>query len=359
MAQLDADTVPRETILEKNDHTHNSANMIDQLPILEVPPSSLENGFFLRETGTNLAHVRLLAEVASSAELPPILVQQESSRIVDGMHRLEVAKLRGSEYIRARFINCTDEEAFILAIKSNTLHGLPLSRADRIFGAKRILAWHPDWSDRAIGADSGLSAKTIASLRERSDDAAQQVSMRLGRDGKRRPISSTEGRKRAADYITARPDAPLREVAREARVSLGTVQDVRARMLRGADPVVLGRKKAHLEGVPNASAKTGPVDPGSPADSFPVREIRGDAQQASWSAISPKLANDPSLKYSEGGKAFFRWMAQHAVQRGEWKEFIDAIPPHWLKDVSSIAEGMRDEWNEFADLLMRRQNRSA
>ncbi len=337
-------------------HPYDPIDRIDQLPVSDVPLSSLERGFFLRGGGTDPAHVKLLADAASSNELPPILAQKNSSRIVDGMHRFEAAKLRGENSIRARFINCTDEDAFILAVRSNTLHGLPLSRADRIFGAKRILTLHSDWSDRAVGVTTGLSAKTIAGLRRRSTDGIQQFGKRLGRDGKRHPLAGSEGRRRAADYITARPDASLREIAREADVSLGTVQDVRARMRRGADPITLGRHRSPLEQVAN------PPTTGEPAGWSPSRtaksprDMRRDAQQATWAAVASKLANDPSLRYTEYGRAFFRWMALFAMHAAEWREFIDAVPAHWLKDISLIADNVTEEWREFAEQLRGRQN---
>ena len=112
--------------------------MLDHLPEVSIPISSLLPAFYLRQAGTDAAHVRLLADAASSVKLPSILVQKRSSRIIDGMHRIEVAKLRGEWQISARIVDCTDEEALVLAVKANTLHGLPLSRADRISGAKRI-----------------------------------------------------------------------------------------------------------------------------------------------------------------------------------------------------------------------------
>jgi hypothetical protein len=36
-------------------------------------------------------------------KLPPILVHRATNRIIDGMHRLEAAKLRGDETISVRF----------------------------------------------------------------------------------------------------------------------------------------------------------------------------------------------------------------------------------------------------------------
>jgi ParB-like chromosome segregation protein Spo0J len=336
-----------------DDGGYDSIYLIDSLPVTDVPLSSLQQGFFLRGAGTDPAHVKLLADAATSSELPPILVQKSNSRIIDGMHRIEAAKLRGEKSISARLVNCTDEDAFILAVKSNTLHGLPLSRTDRIFGAKRILSWHPDWSDRAVGVASGLSAKTVANLRRRSQDGAQHVGKRLGRDGKRRPLAGADGRLRAAEYILARPDASLREIAREADVSLGTVQDVRARMRRGADPTTAGQQRSSAE--PLGAPEDGAAAASAPADHPGLRAGRSSAHQPTWTTISAKLANDPSLKYSEGGRSFIRWMGLRAMQAREWREFIDAIPAHWRNDVRLIADSMQEEWHEFSDQLRRRE----
>jgi ParB-like chromosome segregation protein Spo0J len=351
-------------------HGYDSIDTVDQLPVRDIPLNSLGRGFFLRGTGTDRAHVQMLTEVASFSELPPVLVQRNSLRVIDGMHRLEAAKARGEQFIRARVINCTDNDAYILAVKANTLHGLPLSRADRVSSARRILDWHPDWSDRAIGMACGLSAKTVASIRRDSADEIQQFAKRLGRDGKRRPVTALEGRKRAAGYITSRPEASLREVARETDVSLGTVQDVRSRMRRGLDPVNASsdRRLAAPAGVPvirpvPADQPARPAVPGAepqagrptlvPSRISPPHSRR--APQVSWPQIAPKLAGDPSLRYTDGGRAFLRWMMAHLANSGDWRQFADSVPPHWLDDISAVAERASEEWRDFAEHLKSRQ----
>jgi hypothetical protein len=350
--------------------------LIDQLPEVSVPVSSLVPGFHLRQDGTDAAHVRLLADAAGSARLPSILVQRCGTRIIDGMHRVEVAKLRGEWNIRARIVDCTDEEALVLAVKSNTLHGLPLTRADRISSAKRILADHADWSDRSVAVITGLSAKAIASLRNSSTGEIPFSGKRLGRDGKRRPIVPSEGRRRAAEYISAHPDASLREVARETDVSLGTVHDVRERMRLGHEqhghvPGRPARQAAAAQtelapagGPGPATAETAPAGPapagrapaGPVVTSPPIRSIHAavaarGAQRVAWSAVAAKLAGDPTIRYTEGGRAFLRWMSGHSMQSDEWREFVDAIPQHWLDEVSRIAVSMSEEWRQFADRL--------
>jgi ParB-like chromosome segregation protein Spo0J len=333
-------------------------SMIDQLPEVSVPVSSLVPGFYLRQAGTDATHVRLLADAASAVKLPPILVQKRGLRIIDGMHRVEAAKLRGKWDVCARIVDCADEEALVLAVKSNTLHGLPLSRNDRISGAKRILATHPDWSDRSVAEVTGLSAKSIASLRNASTGDAQFCGKRLGRDGKRRPVAGADGRHRAAEYINAHPEASLREVARETDVSLGTAHDVRDRIRRGVD-YATGKSALTDERRAEGSDKDVTVSSRFTARSISIRPDTSNVKQLAWSAVSPKLANDPSLRYTEGGRAFVRWMAKHSMQADEWREFVDAIPQYWLENVCEIAAGMRDEWRLFAEQLINKQQEAS
>jgi ParB-like chromosome segregation protein Spo0J len=353
-------------------NSYDSLDAVDQLPVRDIPLNSLGRGFFLRGTGTDKTHVQMLVEVASFSELPPILLQRDTLRIIDGMHRLEAAKARGEKSIRARLINCTDNDAYIMAVKANTLHGLPLSRTDRVSSARRILDWHPDWSDRAIGVATGLSAKTVAGIRRDCADEVQQFTKRLGRDGKRRPVTALEGRKRAAEYITARPDASLREVARETDVSLGTVQDVRSRMRRGLDPVagsgdqrpatILAETAPDpaIRPVPAAAPAAGHVNQKSARPALlPTRILsqhgRRAFQRPTWPQIAPKLAGDPSLRYTEGGRAFMRWMTMHMTNAGQWRDFVESVPSHWLDDISAVAEQASEEWRVFAEHLRSRQ----
>jgi hypothetical protein len=338
------------------------ARIMEQLPEVSIPVSSLGPAFHLRQSGTDIAHVRMLADTADHAKLPPILVQKRSSRIIDGMHRVEVARLRGEWRIRALLVDCTDEEALVLAVRSNTLHGLPLSRADRISGAKRILANHSDWSDRALAEIAGLSAKSIASLRNSTTSDTQPHVKRLGRDGKRRPVVAGEGRQRAADYINAHPEASLRQVARETDVSIGTVYDVRERLRRGVLHVaeVSPSRARQAESDSTRTPALAAADhPASSPRTLPMRRVAGNPRQFAWAAISAKLAGDPALRYTEGGRAFLRWMSTHSMQADEWREFIDAVPLRWLGEVGQMAASMTEEWRQFADQLRLKQEEAS
>lgn len=354
---------------------------LEQLPACDVLVSALSAGLSLRQSGTDAAHIQLLVDAAGSAELPPILVQIDGYRIIDGLHRLEAARLRGDSSIKARFVGCSDSEALVIAMKANSSHGLPLSKTDRVSGAQRVLGSHPDWSDRAVARITGLSAKTIASLREKSGEGTPLDGKRIGRDGRRRPVGPGEGRLRAAEYIAEHPNAPLRQVARETDVSLGTVHDVSARLRRGESPERSGRRTpdaaaqplrsvppVQLSGEPSrpASAVPGGADSGGAAqvplrvapsiNSAPQRRNSTDEIPA-WTTVAAKMAADPTIRYTAGGREFLRWMQLHAAEPDDgWRELIDAVPAHWLGVIAPIAERIGKEWSLLAEGLKTKQD---
>jgi len=336
----------------------------EMLPARDVPVDALSPGPHLRQGGTNSAHVQLLIDAASSSELPPILVQEDGWRLIDGAHRLEAAKLRGDHTIRARFLDCTDSEALVLAMKANTSHGLPLAKTERISGAKQVLTAHADWSDRAIAGITGLSAKTIASLRSRSPGALDPGTKRVGRDGRQRPVTAGDGRRRAAEYISANPNATLRQVARETDVSLGTVHDVSARLRRGVSPERGGHHGGGRLAIHPIDRTTAPAPAITPAiiravapatAPTPLRRKNHTDPPPTWAGIAAKVANDPAIRYTDGGKEFLRWMALHASDPDRWRDFAATIPAHWHGVIAPIAESISKEWTQFADRLNTRQ----
>src|SRR5437868_3424947 len=72
-------------------------------PAITVPIDSLLPARTPRLAGEDDSHIRMLAETEN--ELPPILVCRRSFRVIDGMHRLRAARLRGAETIKVRFVD--------------------------------------------------------------------------------------------------------------------------------------------------------------------------------------------------------------------------------------------------------------
>ncbi|WP_328565130.1 nuclease [Streptomyces coelicoflavus] len=365
-----------ESVETSSAHSEFDPRNFEQLPAREVPVTALSGGVFLRQGGTDAAHVRLLVDAAESAELPPILVQLDGCRVIDGLHRLEAARLMGDDSIRARFLDCSNSEALVIAMQANGAHGLPLAKADRVAGAQRVLGSHPDWSDRAIAGVTGLSAKTVASLRERSAIATPLGGKRVGQDGRRRPVDAGEGRRRAAEYIAAHPNAPLRQVARATDVSLGTVHDVSARLRRGEGPERGGRQPqaARPQHVRAVRSVPPPGEPAAPAeqvadgthraalrvaaapDAAPPQRRNHTDTPPTWGEVVAKMAADPAVRYTADGRELLRWMQAHAAEPGEdWRRLVDAVPPHWLGVVGPIAEHIGSQWCLLAERLKARQ----
>ncbi len=113
-----------------------------------------------RVRGQDAGHAHALRE--NLPDLPAILVNRRTMRVIDGMHRLSAARLAGAGTIRAEFIDTDERTAFLLAVRANTRRGLPLSLADREAAAERILSWYPYWSDRSIAAIAGRLVKDPA-----------------------------------------------------------------------------------------------------------------------------------------------------------------------------------------------------
>ncbi|WP_443052099.1 ParB/RepB/Spo0J family partition protein [Streptomyces sp. NBC_00250] len=292
----------------------------------------------------------MLAE--SDKPFPPIVVHRPTLQVVDGMHRVRASLLRGAERIDARFVDGDERDLFLLAVRLNITHGLPLSRADRRAAAARILRSHPQWSDRAIAEATGLAAKSISAIRRDSVAADTTLNVRIGRDGKRRPLSSIEGRKSASELIKARPGTPLRQIAKEAGISLGTAADVRSRVLRGEDPVPQGRTR-----VSRASAARRPVTTVTtelPAPAAATRSVESPAQR-DVATMMRILLSDPSLRFNEGGRSLLRWLSGHVLESREAQTVADEAPSHCVGTIADLARKCGESWLELAEQLDRRQ----
>ena len=127
---------------------------------------------------------------------------------------------------------------------------------------------------------------------------------------------------------------------------------MRDRLRRGTDPV------AERHGSPPPDAPQAPAAlPGRPPaqSSTSVRVKRQHARPLTWAEVSSKVTNDPAVRYTDGGRAFLRWMACHATATDEWTEFVDAIPVHWLGDIGLIAASISEEWRRFAEWVSDRE----
>jgi hypothetical protein len=254
-------------------------------------------------------------------------------RIIDGFHRVRAAKRKGLHEI-SDILDGSLESAFIVAVEANVTHGLPLSIGDRRAAAATILQTHSDWSDRAIAAAStGLSAKTVSAIRCATAENPQS-NKRVGKDGRVRPLNTSVGRQHAAQLLSSRPNASLREIAKAAGISTGTVRDVRERLRRGEDVVPIPRcqNRVAARGGGRKQSTAADTNTDVPADVKPV-------------LLS--LSRDPALRMSEVGRQLLRWLHFHAVSSSELTHIAESVPYHcvdrlvdWLTVAQPIGRGL-------------------
>ncbi|MFB7874098.1 ParB/RepB/Spo0J family partition protein [Nocardia sp. NPDC056064] len=284
----------------------------------------------VRVEGEDPEHIARLAAVETP--LPAIIVCRRSMRVIDGMHRVAAIRLRGHTEIDAMFFDGTESEAFALSVKANVSHGLPLSAADRRSVAKRMLTTNPEWSDRAIAKCAGLSAGVVASIRRGMENGGVTPRVRVGRDGRARPLDPEQGRRRAAQLLQEKPNASLREIARAAGISPTTARAVRAQFELGGSP--------QMDRVVRREQRS---------------TITGDSAQPSAAALSA-LQRDPSLRLTESGRMLLRLLSGRSMEPREWEEMIAGIPPHQVELIARMARAYASDWSRFADRLAARKN---
>lgn len=310
---------------------------------VRVPVLSLRPGNSPRLKGEDKAHVARLAEL--DAPLPPILVDQSTMRVIDGMHRLQAASLRGQDEIEVIFFTGSDADIFLRAVEENISHGLPLSRQDRRAAATRIIQSWPELSDRAIARSTGLSPKTVSEIR-RSADQVPDVEARVGRDGRTRPLDHSEGRIRAAEFLAAQPTASLRQAARVARISPATAKDVRLRMLRGESPLnVKGAEPAVTP--PTQTAAQGENQP------RPATRIPGANSPDPLGAVG-QMTRDPSIRQNQQGRVLLQLLRANATGVQDLYSLVTAVPPHRVATVGQLARQYASMWTHFAEELKER-----
>jgi len=296
-----------------------------------VPVSLVQLGELPRVNGVNAEYADVLAKL--DVRLPPIIVHRATMRVIDGAHRLRAAELGAREHIEARFFDGDEHDAFVLAVEANAANGLPLSLTDRKVAAARIILTHPNRSDRWIAQVTGLAATTVGSIRKCSSVEDVRSNARIGRDGRLRPLDSSEGRRLAGELMLADPNRSLRDIAKAAGIAPSTVLDVRNRMGLGKDLVPAQRKSASPAGAGSGQRSV-------TAEAVPDRDPV---------TIMQTLRRDPSLRFSEAGRTLLRWLDAHIVANQATVPPVAGIPGHCLPTIADLARHNARFWVAFSE----------
>ena len=125
----------------------------------------------------------------------------------------------------------------LVALSTSALSDDALDKRERQQAVRRILRAHPEWADRRIGHLCRISPRAVARIRSRlmetfGGEAIGLADVRVGRDGRVRPLDAGAKRERIAHAVAECPDASLRSIARMVGVSPETVRSVRANLVQ-------------------------------------------------------------------------------------------------------------------------------
>ncbi|MET8690828.1 ParB/RepB/Spo0J family partition protein [Streptomyces sp. NPDC004732] len=289
--------------------------------IIRIPINMLRDADSPRLAGIDQDHVRTLA--ACTDKLPPIVVHRSTMKVIDGMHRLTVARLNGQETIEVRYFEGSNREAFLLAVELNMKHGLALALSDRKKSAMKILESFPEWSDRAVAVKTGLSGKTVGVLRRKFAGRIAQAPLRVGRDGRVRPLNSHKGRQKTAGIAAGeQPDAVLRESAGAPGPAAREAQ----KRLRSQDEGPLPGSEARAR-APQGLEPAGPL-------MDPLAQLES-------------LKRDPALKYSNDGREMIRWLEARIIRKSDPGLALPA-PAHQARKIAALARACAAQWNFVA-----------
>ena len=313
---------------------------IASIPIEMVPISSLHTGDSPR---TNRAisedHVRALAEIADA--LPPIIVHRQTMSVIDGSHRLQAALRRDADTIAVRYFDGNSHGAYAVAVHANVAHGLPLSLPERKSAAARLIEVFPGWSDRRIAMMAGLSHRTVSAIRRCATGQDVQSNSRVGVDGKVRPLRTLDGRRKAAELIAANPGASLREIAKAAGISPGTVKSVRDDLLGRTNCSTLRASSL------NDGEEALEISSTDAVKRLPTMTREG-APTPIQHAILKSLSTDPALRFTDRGKALLRCVSQSVSGIDNWEKAVVGAPEHCIDQLTRLAMANAQAWKDLA-----------
>lgn len=139
------------------------------------------------------------------AVFPPICTFYDGATtwLSDGFHRVGARRRTQYDHITAVIREGTREDAILHAIKANSIHGKPLTRAEKRHAIEVVLRLHPEWSDNRIADEVAASHHTVASTREALQATWQiaKLPARVGADGRQR--SAPQPRQHSPVYASA------------------------------------------------------------------------------------------------------------------------------------------------------------
>lgn len=160
----------------------------------------------MRANGLDEDHAKDIAEFlkvkSHQTERIKVFAVEGDRYIFDGFHRYRGYVLAGRKNVPALLWSGTWEQAIEAAAKANhdKFHlALKRTAADRSRAAKMLLGVHPEWTDRKVAQEIGVSPTTVGELRAALEaEGVEQPKVRVSKDGKKIAIKPKEAKEKAS-----------------------------------------------------------------------------------------------------------------------------------------------------------------
>ena len=332
-----------------------------------VSVADLSVGYSPRQMKVDHDHVAALADVVD--RLPPVVVDERTMTVIDGVHRVEAYRKLGRSRIPALMFRGNDMEALVIAIQANIQHGKPLNRGERQEAARALLHECPERSDRWVGEVCGVSHTTVAVLR-RSVSAAD-AKVRMGRDGRRRPVDPSLGQAAVARVMAENPTASIRQAAGAAGVAPSTVQRLAAGLARSQKPPLSAvgfTVRATVGGSHDDRPHDDRPHDDRPHDDRPHHDRRDDDRPDDDRPDDDRpdddrphgdLVVDPVRHPSCEGAEVTTWLARTSVSVEDLYAHLASLPLSRVYEVADECRRRARSWAQMADALEARVRRGS
>lgn len=160
----------------------------------------------MRASGLDEDHARDIAEFlkvkSHHTERIKVFAVEGDRYVFDGFHRLSGYKRAGRKHVPSLMWSGTWEQAIEAAARANhdKFHlALKRTAADRTRAARMLLGVHPEWTDRKIALEIGVSPTTVGEQRAALEsEGVEQPKERVSKDGKRIKVKKKEAKENAS-----------------------------------------------------------------------------------------------------------------------------------------------------------------
>jgi len=152
----------------------------NKVETIQLLLDQLELGRFTPRKGINQRYVDELAEsLENESQFKPIIVRphprkEEIYEVIDGEHRVRALRKLGRTYVRTEIRAINDEDADLLALRVNQMHGRRLDALEEGLHIQKIIEMHCV-SQEVLGERLGRSQQWVSQRLKLARDSCDEL----------------------------------------------------------------------------------------------------------------------------------------------------------------------------------------